>query len=176
MEATVWVKIKCPSKLSSRELRKALLGCQIISLSSREDQEFILGFKSREEAAKALVLSAVGEVAVKAEDYLPVRSSGTISSRELSRWPKDELLEEVDSTILIGITRLASNGRVEGSGRFRVDFNSPVMPSEVKLYCGLILQVQQFVPAPLRCRKCLVYRHHENSCAKPRKCNVCAQA
>lgn len=171
MEATVWVKIKCPSKLSSRELRTSLSGCQIASLSSRDDREFILGFMSREEAAKALVLSAVGQVAVKAEDYLPVRSSGTISSRELSRWTTEELLEELDSTRVIGITRLSSNGRIEGSGRFRVDFNSPVLPSEVKLYCGLILPVQQYVPAPLRCRKCLLYRHHEKSCAKPKKCN-----
>lgn len=70
-----------------------------------------------------------------AEDYLPVRSSGTISSRELSRWTLDDLREELDDNV-VRITRLSSNGRVEGSGRFRVDFISSVLPSEVKLCCG----------------------------------------
>lgn len=174
MEAAVWVKLKCPNKLSSRQIRTALQGCAIANLRSRDDREFILGFSSQLEAARAMALKKVGEVSVCVEEYVPARSSGTISARELSRWSLDELQEELGNTVT-KITRLSSNGTVEGSGRFRLDFNSTDLPAEVKLCCGLILPVKQYVPAPLRCRKCLVYRHHENSCTKQKKCNNCGQ-
>lgn len=173
----MWVKIVCPSAISSREIRNALKGCPIMSLSTRkEGREFILGFSSQAEAARALSLSSVGDRDVSAQPFQPVRTSGTISSRELGRWSVDDLLEELDRSLVLDVTRLASGGRLEGSGRFRLDFTTTPAPREVKLQCGLILQVQLYVPAPLRCRKCLNYRHHEDSCSRPRRCTNCGAA
>lgn len=176
MEAKAWVKIKCQAQLCSRSLRAALKDCAIASLGTRNNgKEFILGFTTKEEAAKALKLTAVGEVEVEAESFHPVRKSGTIASRELSRWSVTDMMEELANCQVAGVERMTSGGRIEGSGRFRVDFTGNELPSEVKLDCGLILQVQLYVPAPLRCRKCLVYRHHEESCSKPKKCTNCAR-
>lgn len=83
------------------------------------------------------------------------------------------MTEELANCPVSGVTRIASGGRVEGSGRFKLSFSSKDPPSEVRFNCGLILQVRPYIPAPLRCRNCLAYRHHESSCSKPRRCNNC---
>lgn len=170
MGAKAWVKFKSSSPLCSRSLRGALKNHLIVTLNTRNNAtEFIIEFGSDEDAAKALELSAVGDVKIESETQLPTLSTGTISSWELAKWKVEELSDNQVS----GVTRMASEGRVEGSGRFKSNFTCKNPPSEVRFDCGLSLRVKPFIPAPLRCRKCLVYRHHDDSCSKPRKCTNC---
>lgn len=47
------------------------------------------------------------------------------------------------------------------------------IPPEVPLDCGLILVDRLYVRMPLRCRNCLIYGYHEDSCPSPSKHCTC---
>lgn len=134
MMAKAWVKIKSPSPLCSRSIRAALKNLVIVTLYTRNNaMEFIIEFGSDEDAAKALELSAVGDIKIESEAHLPTLSTGTISSWELAKWTVEEVSEELSNNQVSGVTRIASGGRIEGSGIFKLNFTCKQITS-VQVY------------------------------------------
>lgn len=101
-----------------------------------------------------------------------VANEGTVYNVELGSTSEEELLAELGPSVT-AVERLTTRGVHEGSGRFALQFKDAV-PPQVKLACGLILEVRIHVRMPLRCRKCLAYGHHEQTCNDAQKCTGCA--
>lgn len=116
----------------------------------------------------------------KAQDSLPgteisvfrqTGSKGTVYRRELADWPLEDLLEEVGEEV-VKIHKFPLQNPTPG--RFLVEFSGKCVPAELKLRCGLVLSVRPHTPMPLRCRKCLVYGHHERTCNRTTRCTNCS--
>lgn len=64
---------------------------------------------------------------------------------------------------------------LEHSARLLIEFQAPSVPSHVILNCNLRLEVRDHVPAPLRCRNCWTFGHHERACDAEERCGNCGQ-
>ena len=88
---------------------------------------------------------------------LPREVRGTIFSRELAGWTPEDLKEELLVQVAL-VEALPTKFARENSGRFRLTFAGS-LPKEVRLRCGLQLQVVLHVPRALRCDRCSQYGH-----------------
>ena len=99
---------------------------------------------------------------------LPREVRGTIFSRELAGWTPEDLKEELLVQVAL-VEALPTKFARENSGRFRLTFAGS-LPKEVRLRCGLQLQVVLHVPRALRCDRCSQYGHHVSSCGAAELC------
>ena len=65
------------------------------------------------------------------------------------------------------------DGAKKTTNTFVFTFNSPVLPSVVKI--GFMqVKVDVYIPNPLRCYQCQVFGHHENKCGRQAICVNCS--
>ena len=88
-------------------------------------------------------------------------------------------LEQADLRAYSGVhgrTRCHSvfrDGAKKPTNTFVFTFNSPVLPSVVKI--GFMqVKVDVYIPNPLRCYQCQVFGHHENKCGRQAICVNCS--
>lgn len=91
----------------------------------------------------------------------------------------DEIISDQLPEGVFLLRRLPSRGSqsVLKSGRLLLEFSSSTAPPHLILKCNLRLEVRPYIPAPLRCRNCLEYGHHERACEVPEaRCGYCGQS
>ena len=103
-------------------------------------------------------------------------SKGVIRCPELRNCDEDEILEGTRSQGVTGVKRfkVKRNGELKDTNTFVFTFNTPVLPKTVKVaYFGVNVEV--YIPNPLRCHNCQKYGHHEDRCSKAPFCSKCGQ-
>ena len=88
---------------------------------------------------------------------------------------EDEILEGTRSQV-IGVKRfkVKRNGELKDTNTFVFTFNTPVLPKTVKV-AYFRVNVEVYIPNPLRCHNCQKYGHHEDRCSKDPICSKCGQ-
>ena len=64
------------------------------------------------------------------------------------------------------------NGVVRRTNTYVLTFNTPILPKKIKA-AYLSVNVEVYIPNPLRCYKCQVFGHHEDHCLKKAICANC---
>ena len=103
-------------------------------------------------------------------------SEGVISCPELRNCGEEEILEGTRSQGVTGVKRfkIKRNGELKDTNTFVFTFNTPVLPKTVKV-AYFRVNVEVYVPNPLRCHNCQKYGHHEDRCSKDPICSKCGQ-
>ena len=101
-------------------------------------------------------------------------SKGIVCCPALIRQSNEHILEFMEEQ---GVTdarkiNVHRDGVLKPTNTFVFTFNTPELPSVVKI--GFIpAKVDVYVPNPLRCYQCQVFRHHENKCGRQALCIKC---
>ena len=64
------------------------------------------------------------------------------------------------------------NGVLRPTHTYVLTFNTPVLPKKIKA-AYLSVNVEVYIPNPLRCYNCQVFGHHEDNCLKKPVCGNC---
>lgn len=127
---------------------------------------------STKDSAQALAVSSIIDIPVICAEA--TSSKGTIYLGDFSSCSDAEIKEELPEGAKF-MRRLPSRGAdVNSSARILLEFNKLVPPEFITLLCGLRVEVRRHTPAPLRCRRCLAYGHHERTCSKEPRCSNCS--
>ena len=103
-------------------------------------------------------------------------SKGVIRCPELRNCGEEEILEGTRSQGVTGVKRfkIKRNGELKDTNTFLFTFNTPVLTKTVKV-AYFRVNVEVYVPNPLRCHNCQKYGHHEDRCSKDPICSKCGQ-
>ena len=103
-------------------------------------------------------------------------SKGVIRCPELRTCGEEEILEGTKSQGVTGVKRfkIKRNGVLKDTNTFVFTFNTIVLPKTVKV-AYFRVNVEVYVPNPLRCHNCQKYGHHEDRCSKDPICSKCGQ-
>lgn len=167
---TKWVRFVCKSPMTSLQIRSAIAPVVPLKVTALGDgREFSVLLKN--DTDRIAATSAVPE-GIEVTQFTPVGSRGTIFCRELANWSPEEVNEQLSNSAMEAKPHPPA---APTPGRFLLFFVERQPPEQVTMKCGLILSVRPHAPLPLRCRKCLVYGHHERACNKKQRCPNCSQ-
>ena len=101
-------------------------------------------------------------------------SKGVIRCQDLGPCTDDEILENMKSEGVIHVRNIQvrRNGVLKPTHTYVLTFNTPVLPKKVKA-AYLSVNVEVYIPNPLRCYHCQVFGHHEDNCLKKPVCGNC---
>lgn len=105
-------------------------------------------------------------------------SKGVIYGRKFKDMNEQELLEgfryfEPTITDVKHLERKNDSGTNVKTGQILVIFNTATPPRSVNILSE-VFEVRRWYPAPLKCRNCLRFRHHESNCKGKKICKRCA--
>ena len=92
-------------------------------------------------------------------------SRGVIRCPDLRGCSEQEILEEMKTQGVTAVKRfrVRKDGQLKDTNTFVFTFNTPVLPSTIKI-AFLRVNVEVYIPNPLRCFNCQQYGHHEDKC------------
>ena len=64
------------------------------------------------------------------------------------------------------------NRIINPTNTYVLTFNTPILPKKIKV-AFLFVNVEVYIPNPLRCYQCQVFGHHEDCCMKKPTCGNC---
>ena len=104
-------------------------------------------------------------------------SRGVIRCKSLNVCSEQELLAGLSAQGVFKARccmRKNAAGQMERTGTYFLDFNSPDLPSDIKI-CFENITILPYVPNPLRCYKCQRFGHSKTHCRKKEVCAKCCQ-
>ena len=103
-------------------------------------------------------------------------SKGVIRCPDLRNSSEEEILEGTRSQGVTAVKRfkIKRNGQLKDTNTFVITFNTPTLPKTVKV-AYFRVNVEIYIPNPLRCHKCQKYGHQENRCTKDPICANCGE-
>ena len=103
-------------------------------------------------------------------------SRGVIRFPDLRGCSEQEILEEMKTQDVTAVKRfrVRKDGQLKDTNTFVFTFNTPVLPSTIKI-AFLRVNVEVYIPNPLRCFNCQQYGHHEDRCKNHHVCTKCGE-
>lgn len=152
-------------------VRKSLGAYGTVKSCVPRNGSFIVSFASAPLNMPASITTNAGIITIRETHDSSEALKGTVFSRELIGVSVKDLLSELGEQV-VDCQELKTREKETASGRFMLSFRG-LVPEYVHLECGLALSVRAHVPAPLRCRDCFKYTHHQRSCKNDRICPNC---
>lgn len=116
------------------------------------------------------------EIVVAEHEFLNF-TKGIIFSNDILNLTNAELLEEFKSQHVVDIYRIQkrkpNSDEFENTPGLILTFNLMQIPETI--IAGYVnIRVRQYIPNPLRCRKCQLFGHTKNKCSNEAACDVCS--
>lgn len=104
-------------------------------------------------------------------------TKGVIRSRELSRLTAEELLPELQNQGVTAIHNIyqTRDGQKQKTATIILTFTLAKLPEKIRAGYEVI-NVEPYIPNPLRCFKCQLYGHGQSTCSKQPICAKCGLA
>ena len=101
-------------------------------------------------------------------------SKGVIRCQDLGPCTDDEILDNLKSEGVMHVRniKVRRNGVLKPTHTYVLTFNTPILPKKIKA-AYLSVNVEVYIPNPLRCYNCQVFGHHEDNCLKKPICGNC---
>ena len=101
-------------------------------------------------------------------------SKGVIRCQDLGPCTDDEILDNLKSEGVIHVRNIQvrRNGALKRTTTYVLTFNTPVLPKTIKV-AYLSVNVEVYIPNPLRCYHYQGFGHHEDNCMKKPVCGNC---
>ena len=103
-------------------------------------------------------------------------SKGVIRCEDLGPCTDVEILDHLRSQGVQDIRNIQvrRNGVLKRTSTYVLTFNTPIMPKKIKA-AYISVNVEVYVPNPLRCYHCQVFGHHESRCNRQKLCANCGE-
>ena len=87
---------------------------------------------------------------------------------------REEIFENLKEQDVTGVRNdsVRRNGVIKPTNTYVLTFNTPILPKKIKV-AFLSVNVEVYIPNPLRCCQCQVFGHHEDYCMKKPSCGNC---
>ena len=134
-------------------------------------------YKNQTQSIKQLK-EICGLPVVASLDPLLSRSRGLVTSKTMTHMKEEQLLEILKDQGVDKISRMKRHigGSLQYTNSFILQFNSSTLPSLIKLNTWHFERVEQYIPTPMRCRKCQRLGHSTNQCrSSSPTCENCSQ-
>ena len=104
--------------------------------------------------------------------YFTELLKGVIRCPKLGNCSEEEILEGTRSQGVNAIKRfkVKRNGVLKNTNTFVFTFNTSVLSKTIKV-AYFRVNVEVYIPNPLRCHQCQKYGHHEDRCSKDPVCS-----
>ena len=101
--------------------------------------------------------------------------TGVIRTRELRDLEEEEITEELRPQGVLNVRRIIikRDGETIKTGTYILTFGRPTPPKKLRVY--LSVEVDLFIPNPLRCFQCQKFGHGRDSCRGKAICFRCGQ-
>lgn len=137
----------------------------------------LLEVTSKEQAKKATAMNNWFDTPITVTPHRSLNSSrGVLRCREFRDCTDDEVLSALRSQGVTSVKHIMTkrNDKLEPTNTFILSFNMPIPPKVLKA-AYLKLDVELYIPNPLRCYKCQKFGHGRNSCNRTAVCAKCGQ-
>lgn len=120
-------------------------------------------------------LQEIGNIKVKTYEHPTLnKSKGIIKDPMLKGCSEDEIVQNLTTQGVVAAKRfkIKKDGKQLNTNTILLTFNTTITPKSLKIFYRII-QVEIYVPNPLRCFCCQKLGHHEDSCSADYE-EVCA--
>lgn len=135
---------------------------------------FIIRTNTSKQANRLIALQSLLTIPVKVSPYEPLNTSkGVVRSPVLKHVSEDELIRNIPR-VTAARRIIVSKGSSPPfhTNTFILTFRSPKPPSSITIgYTSVNVDV--YIPNPLRCFKCQAYGHHQANCTRKAVCGRC---
>lgn len=147
-------------------------------IAKLKDGSLLVLTKTKAAAENIINSKVLAGVAIIAREHESLNfTKGIIFCNDLINLSNEDLLDEFKLQHVVEIYRIQKRSQLqkdtfEPTSGLILTFNLPSLPEIIK--AGYLnIQVRQYIPNPLRCRKCQVFGHSKNSCQNVQTCDIC---
>ena len=154
---------------------KALVHDELADVQKLVSGELLLKCKNDEQAQKLFEAKLFGGLPCVAESHRGLnQSKGVIRSSELRGVSDEEITKEIHGVVHSRRMKVWRSGSSHETNSILLTFDSCIPPSEIK--AGYLkLDVQIYIPNPLRCFNCQKFGHSKARCRHRQVCANCGQ-
>lgn len=142
-----------------------------------QNNTLLLELRQKSQADEILKWETLNNIKIKTYLHPHLNSSkGVIKCKELANCTIEEILTNLSSQDVTEVKRIniKKNGESIPTNTYILSFNKVNAPSEIKIGY-LKINVEKYIPNPLRCYNCQQYGHHQSKCTKPSVCVRCGE-
>jgi hypothetical protein len=132
---------------------------------------------TKEQAKKALAMHTWFDTEITVTPHRTLNTSrGVIRCRELRDCSDDDVLTNLTSQGVTEVKHIMSKraDKAEPTSTFILTFNTPTPPKDIRA-AYMKIDVDPYIPNPLRCFKCQRFGHGKNFCNRNSVCARCGQ-
>ena len=137
--------------------------------------DLLLEVDRKQQVENLLQTTKIFDLKVKISLHKSLNSSkGVIRCSELRPCSDKDILENLKEQCVIGVRNVSvrRNGVIKPTNTYVLTFNTPVLPKKIKV-AFLSVNVEVYIPNPLRCYQGHVFGHHEDYYMKKPICGNC---
>ena len=155
---------------------KALVDGELKHIQKLGSGELLIECKTAEQAQKLFEAEKFGDIPCVAEPHRSLnQSKGVIRSYELKKTSEEEITQGIEGVVHSRRMTVWRTGSRKETNSILLTFDSCIPPREVK--AGYLkLDVQTYIPNPLRCFNCQKFGHSKVRCRHRQVCAKCGVA
>ena len=137
--------------------------------------DLLLEVDRQQQVENLLKTTKIFDLKVKISLHQSLNSSkGVIRCPELHPCSDKEIIDNLTDQGVTGVrnVKVRKNGVLKSTNTYVLTFNTPILPKKIKV-AFLSVNVEVYIPNPLRCYQCQVFGHHEDYCMKKPICGNC---
>ena len=140
-----------------------------------KNETILIGVNQTSQVEEILKWKTFNNIPIKTYLHPHLNSSkGVIKCSNLSGCPLEEIQMELLDQGVTNIKRISikKNGKYIETNTYILSFNAPSTPNQIKIGFERV-NVEKYIPNPLRCFNCQKFGHHQTKCTKPPTCMNC---
>ena len=119
--------------------------------------------------------TSLANVPIKVTPHRTLNScKGVIRCSDLSNDAEDFILSNLSKQNVSHVRRIFVNRGQKPTDRYILTFNRPELPAKIKIGYFSV-NVELYLPNPLRCYKCQAYGHGSSRCTRNERCSKCGE-
>ena len=145
------------------------------SIKRLKSGDLLLEVEKKSHVENLLATKKLFDLNVKISLHNTLNScKGVIRCQDFAPCTDDEILQNLKSEGVTDVRNIQvrRNGVVRRTYTYVLTFNTPILPKKIKA-AYLSVNVEVYIPNPLRCYKCQVFGYHEDHCLKKAICANC---
>nr|XP_043069358.1 uncharacterized protein LOC122322068 [Drosophila bipectinata] len=158
-------------------------GGEVDSVKKTRDGTLLIKTKTHLQATKLLKLNKIANMEILVTEHKTLNSSkGVIYSNDLRYIDEETILQELKPQKVIEVKKTMkkqttsnnTNTNTTETGLIILTFESHKLPEILRIGYETV-RVRDYIPLPLRCKKCLRFGHPTPICKSTDKCSNCSE-
>ncbi|MCG8115590.1 MAG: hypothetical protein N0E45_09510 [Candidatus Thiodiazotropha endolucinida] len=147
------------------------------SIKKLKSGDLLIEVEKEQQLKNLLKTTKLFDLAVKASLHNTLNScKGVIRSPDLGPCTDEEIIDHLKDQGVTDVRNISvrRGGAIRRTNTYVLTFDTPVLPQKLKV-AYLSVNVEVYIPNPLRCYRCQVFGHHESRCTKKPLCPNCGE-